>query len=404
MKVTPIRDLARRIPEAGRIRTGSEKPAKGMGRAIGTFRFTSSDQEAIEQVAAIYGGKVNRWANAPTKGEQWQVTSEASEIAVVLPPDPLGDSPIYELWDGKGNQRRCDGETCTIMQPGPEGPEPTDVPCLCAAAERLECSPRTRLSVILPDVRFGGVWRYQSNTSKIVAEEMPGMVALIQSLQDRGLVRARLAIEHRKSVVLGETHHFTIPVLRVADTMDALVAGAGRVAALPPTAPAMPALAAPTYDLTAAQAWDKAVQEADVAATEQLTADLLVVFGKDDDVVGPPPHTAYLISERDMPSDYGGSTARVLDDDVVDAEVVDGSGYARSGDGPTDWSDVPPVVVPLPRTVHELRDVWRALTQRQRNQAEKLRHKASLPPIEEDMGIIDVAQWDAMLRNIEKGE
>lgn len=335
MKPVPIRDLSRRIVEAGRIRTGGEKPAKGMGRAIPTFRFTSADQEAIEQVAAIYGGTPEPWASAPTRG-QWQVVSEASEINVVLPPDPLSGSPNYELWDGKGNQRRCDGEQCTILQPGPDGPEPVDVPCICAEEDRLVCKPRTRLSVILPDVRFSGVWRYQSNTSKIVAEEMPGMVALIQSLQDKGLVRALLAIEHRKSVVLGETHHFTIPVLRVAETMDAIVAGATRVGSLvgPPPPPALEP-GSTTYDLTEGLAWDRTVDEA----------------------------------------------ASVFQDSATRAMV---DTYATSGDEPIDAQVIDEKPSPLLNDTDALDEIlaWHeALAQRERNAVEKMRHHQSIPPL-----------------------
>lgn len=233
--VVPIANLHRRLPEAGRLRTGVQartRSGKTAPKAITTWRMTSHDEEAIRQVAEIYGGTPQPWEGAPTAG-QWEVITEAAELSVVLPPDPLGGTPIYEQWSGGGCQRRCDGITCQTPTKGPDGTELVDVPCMCAGNGEMVCNPHTRLSVILPDVRFGGTWRYESATSWNVAQELPGMVELIQSLQDRGLTRALLAIEHRKSVHAGQTKKFTIPVLRVPQSLDQIVAGAARVTALP---------------------------------------------------------------------------------------------------------------------------------------------------------------------------
>lgn len=236
-QVVPLANLQRRIPEAGRIRTGVLVPTKNgktRPQAIETFRFTSSDQTAVEQVAAIYGGTPRPWENAPTSG-QWEVVTDASEVRIVLPPDPLGGTPLYEQWSGGGCQRRCDGVTAEVPTQGPDGPEMAEAPCLCAAKGEMACTPHTRLSVILPEIRFAGTWRYESATSWAVAQEVPGMVDLIQSLQAKGLTRALLGIEHRRSTAGGQTRRFTIPVLRVAESMDALVAGAAQVGALGPS-------------------------------------------------------------------------------------------------------------------------------------------------------------------------
>src|SRR5690606_27647641 len=121
------------------------------------------------------------------------------------PPDPLGGTPIYELWGGKGCERRCDGITASTWQRGPEGPEEVEQDCLCVAEGRLSCDVKTRLSVILPEIRFAGTWRLETK-SEMAAEELPGMVDFIRSLQDRGLPYATLSIAARRSVVAGETH------------------------------------------------------------------------------------------------------------------------------------------------------------------------------------------------------
>jgi hypothetical protein len=261
--IVPVANLQRRLPTAGRIRTGIRGP-KGAPKAISTFRFTSSDEEAIRQIAAVYGGEARPWKDAPTPG-QWEVITTASEIRVVLPPDPLGGTPLYEMWSGGGCQRRCDGVTCSVMQSGPDGGEMVDTDCICSGKGAMECSPHTRLSVILPEVLFAGVWRYESAKSWAVAQEMPGMVDLIQSLQDRGLTRGLLAIEARKTVSAGQTHRFTIPVLRVADTFDQVLAGAARVGQIeaPDEAPALNAASAP----------EPAAEQDDVADGEIMAED-----------------------------------------------------------------------------------------------------------------------------------
>jgi hypothetical protein len=236
--VVPIANLHRRIPEAGRIRFG-EKTTNSRGKEIpvakSTFDFTSHDEEALHQIAAIYGGEVKPWNEPKAAGGQFRLATTASEIRVVLPPDPLSGTPIYEEWAGGGCAKRCDGLTCQIVTRGPDGAEYTDVPCICSAQQAMVCTPRTRLSVILPEIRFGGVWRLDSGSWN-AAQEMPGMVDLIQSLQERGLTRGVLALKHRRSVVAGETHKFIVPVLGVDETLDALAAGAAQVGALPSSA------------------------------------------------------------------------------------------------------------------------------------------------------------------------
>lgn len=235
--VVPIGQLARRIPEAGRIRIG-QKQAMGNGKArpaaIGEFRFTSHDRSAIEQIAALYGGTVRGWSDPKAAAGQVEVVTDASEIRVVLPPDPLGGGPVYELWGGGGCERRCDGVTCTTYRAGPEGPEPVDVDCMCSAAGALACKPTTRLSVILPEVRFAGVWRLDTKSWN-AAQELPGMVDLIHQAQGHGLQYATLAIKHRRSTIAGQTRTFLVPVLGTDATVEQLAAGETALAALPST-------------------------------------------------------------------------------------------------------------------------------------------------------------------------
>lgn len=228
--VVPIANISRRLPEAGRIRIGV-KSGKAM-RALNTFRFTSHDDQALAQIAATYGGTVKPWSDPKAAEGQFEVITEASEIRIVLPPDPLGGTPQYELWGGGGCERRCDGLNAQVVTKGPDGAEMLDVPCICSAKGAMACSVITRLTVLLPEVRFGGVWRLDSKSWN-VAQEFPGMVDLIQSLQQQGLTKGVLALKHRRSTQAGETHRFIVPVLGVDETVEALAAGAARLGSLP---------------------------------------------------------------------------------------------------------------------------------------------------------------------------
>jgi hypothetical protein len=227
--IVPINQLTRRLPELGRIRTGA-KTERAM-KALSTFRFTSSDDEALGQIAARYGGTVRPWSDDKAAPNQYEITTEAHEIHVALPPNPLGDTPVYELWGGGGCERRCDGETCQTWVKGPDGPEPADTPCICVAKGEMACTPKTRLNVLLPDVRGIGTWRLETKSWN-AAQELPGMVDLIQSLQTRGITRAILRLEHKQSRQAGVTRKFIVPTLGLDASAEALVAGQATVGAL----------------------------------------------------------------------------------------------------------------------------------------------------------------------------
>jgi len=236
--VVPIANLNRRLPTLGRIRVGikvagTSKNGKSYERpkSIDTFRFTSADRTALDQVADIYGGTVKPWIEPRSDPNQFEVITEANELRVVLPPDPLSGSPVYELWTGGGCDRRCDGVTCSRIVKGPDGTEPIEVACICAAQGEFACDPHTRLSVILPEVRFGGVWMLATKGWD-AAQEIPGMVDLLQEMQGRGLTNGLLRLEQRRKVVAGETRNFPVPVLALMDSMDALAAGAARFGAI----------------------------------------------------------------------------------------------------------------------------------------------------------------------------
>lgn len=226
--IVPVAQLGTRTQEQGRIRLGV-KTQRAM-KSIDTFRFTSPDEEAIRQIAELYGGEPRPWnepkANPPS---QWEVITTSTEIRVFLPDDAL--STWYEQWTGGGCVRRCDGVNCeTIVRRG-DDTDSTQVPCLCIAQNHRQCDPHTRLNVILPEIRFGGVWRLETKGWN-AAHEMPRMEQLINQLQGAGLLEGILSLEKAQSQ--GGRRKFVVPRLRLATSALQLLAGQGRPVALHP--------------------------------------------------------------------------------------------------------------------------------------------------------------------------
>lgn len=235
--VVPIRQLDRRLPELGRIKDGVKVPGKGQPKAIDTLRFTSQDPKALEQVAAALGGEVKAYSD-PKSTDTHELLTPVAETPVILPPDPLGGTPMYELYSGGGRERWCDGITCEQWRKGPDGPEPYEVACPCAAAGELTCRPTVHLSVILPFTRLGGTWRWTTHSYN-AAVELPGMVEAIQSLQAKGLTRGVLRVDSRTQTIAGVTRNFKVPVLGVDATADELASGQATLGLAPAAAPAI---------------------------------------------------------------------------------------------------------------------------------------------------------------------
>lgn len=304
--IVPTAQLQRRLPELGRIRTG-QKTERAM-KALSTFRFTSSDRTALGQIAELYGGTVRPWEDPKANPGQFEVVTEAAEIHVALPPDPLGGTPVYELWGGGGCERRCDGTTCETWVKGPEGPEPSDCPCICQAKGELACDPKTRLNVLLPNVRGIGTWRLETKSWN-AAMELPGMVDLIQSLQSRGITRATLRLEHKQSMQAGVKRKFIVPVLGLDETVEALVAGEASVGAL--GGPAVAQIGAGTATQAPPGDGPPAPDDPPVGISESEEPDgvngLLMAEG------GPPA----------PPESFNAQMSKLIEADVVDAEIVD---------------------------------------------------------------------------------
>ena len=224
--IKAIQDLGR-TPEHGRIRLGV-KTERAM-KSLDTFRFTSPDKEAIEQIADAHGGNVNSWTPPKSKQQQWEVITTSSEIRVFLPPNSI--DVWYEQWSGGGCQRRCDGVSADVPVKTPDGMDTDSVPCLCSLEQSMVCSPYTRLRVVLPEIRFGGVWRLESKGWN-AANEMPGMAGMLGQLQSIGLAEAMLSLEKRTKVSGGQTRHFVVPRLSMDTSPEELLEGKGLASAL----------------------------------------------------------------------------------------------------------------------------------------------------------------------------
>jgi hypothetical protein len=212
----PIVTLQRTLREIGRIRLGERngnRPTK-----LDRFRFTSADQNVIAAAAELYGGNPRRWEGAPV-GEQWEVTSNATHLPVIVPPGPAALSQWYETWSGGGCTRRCDGVTEVL----------TDSHCLCDTEEERTCKATTRLSVILADLPGLGVWRLETH-SYYAATELAGTVDVLHQAAGRGqLLPAVLGMSPRqvKRVVNGkpQTMNFVVPTLDIPLTPGTLGIG-----------------------------------------------------------------------------------------------------------------------------------------------------------------------------------
>lgn len=203
-------DIQRRHMELGRIRLG-EKGAKGQPTRLDTWRLTSASRDLLESAAAIYGGSVEEWTDAPDKG-YWQVTTDTITLDVIVPPgDPY--SQFYELWSGGGCKRRCNGTQELI----------TDTACKCDPEER-ECKITTRINVMLPRVAGLGVWRLESH-GYYAAAELPDALDLLQQISGGRMVGGLLRIEQRSSKKDGRTNRYPVPVLDLPNVTLASLIG-----------------------------------------------------------------------------------------------------------------------------------------------------------------------------------
>lgn len=201
-----IVDIQRRFHEVGRIRAGA-KSDRGAPKKLEAWRLTSANRAALEAAAAVYGGVVRPWDDAPTPG-QYELFTEVSSLDAVIPPTAEPYSLWYESWSGGGADHRCDGVRDLL----------NDAPCSCDPENR-RCKPTLRVSVMLTKIPGLGVWRYESHGWN-AAVEVPTMLDLLAlGAKNGAFVPATLRLEQRVSRKKGEgTRRFAVPVIDIQET------------------------------------------------------------------------------------------------------------------------------------------------------------------------------------------
>lgn len=233
--------IERRFAEIGRIRLG-DKSEKGAPRKLTKFRITSSNRGWLEAVAAVYGGTVTAWDDAPTgRGTQHQLYVESETLDVMVPPGQVL-TQSYELWSGGGCQRRCNG---IALETGEACKCPADPDERATAAQKGQaCKLTTRLSVWLPRVAGIAVARLESH-GWYAGMELPGVADLLAAASEAGRpIPATLRIASRVVKRDGQTKQFIVPQLDPAVPVGTMMAIArGDEVAVPElAAPKAPAL------------------------------------------------------------------------------------------------------------------------------------------------------------------
>ena len=200
----PIISRQRALSRAGEIRIGAEKPERGAGRKLETFRLTSQHHDIIETCAGLYGGEPKPWKSP--SGDAWQLYTTASALPVLL---IAGYSlqQVYERWEGATKcARRCDGEeeqisggACVCNAKGLEGKDACDI--------------ITRLMVVLPETGTSLGWMLRS-TGENAARELSGAIMVADELaRGRAFVPATLRLTQRRSTIDGQVVKYAVPVL-----------------------------------------------------------------------------------------------------------------------------------------------------------------------------------------------
>lgn len=103
--------------------------------------------------------------------------------------------------------------------------EMMEQPCVCIQQGVRECSPKTRVSVLIPNIDFSGVWRYETGSEQAARTTRP-MMAIIDKLRNGDeLLPVKMVLEQRKEVKNGQTRHYSLVTWHLPVTMDQMLGG-----------------------------------------------------------------------------------------------------------------------------------------------------------------------------------
>lgn len=204
MSPVPIIQRQRALSRVGEIRIGGEKPERGAGRKLETFRLTSQHKDVIDRCASLYGGEPKPWQSP--SGDAFQLYTTSAALPVLLITD-YSLNQVYERWEGATKcTRRCDGEEEQI----------SGGPCVCNAQGlegKAACDIITRLMVVLPETGTSLGWTLRS-TGENAARELSGAIMVSGELaRGRAFVPATLRLTQRRSVIDGQVVRYVVPVL-----------------------------------------------------------------------------------------------------------------------------------------------------------------------------------------------
>lgn len=311
--VMPLANLAQRMPVVATLRNGATKGKRPV--SLDKWRVTTGSLRFAEAFADRYGGEVQPWRDGPPN--HYEVFSDTTEVTIALIEDGFDIS--YQLWTAGGMQRKCNGLTCEVLQTtGPDNVEYVEGPCICDRKGQLECSLRSRLTFVLPDLPFGGGVTYKSG-SKNFAEEAQGMLRLLNSLRDSGVTRGVLRLEQRKS---SGNRRYTIAVVGVTSSLEQIAAGQG-MRALAPAAEQRPELSSPTpngedgeSDTPLAESpTSSGAGEGEASAPEPIPICRTCEYVKADCVCEP--------DAGGREGDRGAAQPSLGGEDIIDAELVE---------------------------------------------------------------------------------
>lgn len=319
-------DVQRRHATVFRIRFG-EKDGNRPVKLTDAIRVTSANPEVVDAFVDVYGGERRAWNG------QWEAKLPTTSLRIrVLPGQSI--SQWWERYRGSVCERRCPGTGGIETKSGK--------PCWCdpdvekRTANRDDCSPTTRVSVICPDVAVIGSGMFVCH-GLVGAETLPQSIAIAETAPSRGLmVPAVLRVVEFK----GRTH-FIVPQIEVIGiSLNELAAAQGETPMLPhatrseisPGSGPVPVLAAAPAPPIAEQM--SAMDRPYVPAGRANAAEPIRPTG---------------LSPRTAAQANGGGVG------VLDAEVVDVSAHVDGGEV-SDGVSSAPTDVPsdAPRTVNRV--------------------------------------------------